>query len=412
MRAEKGEQTSVKYIQDPKQKRRLTFGLIFLVIMTMILLEELGLGFIENDQPAGVSVYNAEQVAPGLNLFCSRDEPRAFLQHPDGRIVHEWHTLVGGSRKSGWHHVELLASGNLFAIVKDKGLLKLNENSDRIWQSPGGFHHDLDITPDGTILILERRLTDITWQGETFPVLGEFIVFLSPSGERLNHLSLTEILLPLVPDAHLDAAREFARTRPRKELTNDSDADIFHMNTLELLRRDLMGISAFSGVLLSAREIDTIFLIDLKTGELVWSFGPGVLDHQHQPTLLPNGNILTFDNGFSRGFSRVVEVDPETQTIVSSIERVKGKRFFSLIRGGSQRLANGNTLIVSGERAVALEITPTRDLAWLFKNPAYKVVRKQKMPFIDRSGLIYRMERIEDPSLLSFLNSPTPPIPK
>lgn len=377
--------------------------------MTMILLEELGLGFIENDRPAGVSVYNEEQVAPGLNLFCSRDEPRAFLQHPDGRIVHEWHTLIGGGQKNGWHHVELLPSGNLFAIVKDKGLLKLNKNSERIWQSPGGFHHDLDRTADGTILILERRLADITWKGETFPVLGEFITFLSPNGERLNHLSLTEILLPLVPEAHLNAAREFAKTHPRNELTNDSDADIFHLNSLELLRRDVMEIPAFSAVLLSAREIDTIFIIDLTTGHLLWSFGSGVLDHQHQPTLLPNGNILLFDNGFSRGFSRVVEVDPEMKAIVSSTHRVQGKRFFSLVRGNAQRLDNGNTLIVSGERAVALEVTPTNKLVWLFKNPEYKIVRKAKNSFIDRRGLIYRMERIEDLSLLSFLNSPISP---
>ncbi|MGA1192167.1 MAG: arylsulfotransferase family protein, partial [Bdellovibrionota bacterium] len=401
----------MKYIQDPKQKRRFISGLIFLVIMTMILLEELGLGFIENDRAAGISVYKEEQVAPGLNLFCSRDEPRAFLQHPDGRIIHEWHTLVGGSRKRGWHHVELLPSGNLFAIVKDKGLLKLNKNSDRIWQSPGGFHHDLDITPDETILILERRLTDITWQGKTFPVLGEFIVFLSPSGERLNHLSLTEILLPLVPDAHLNAAREFAKTHPRKELTNNTKADIFHMNTIELLRSDLMGIPAFSGVLLSAREIDTIFIIDLKTGELVWSFGPGILDHQHQPTFLPNGNILIFDNGFSRGFSRVVEVNPQTQEVVRTTDRVQGKSFFSIKQGGSQWLSNRNLLLVSGERAVALEITPTNKVVWAYKNPGYHLVRSRTMPLIERRGTIYRMERIEDPARLSFLNSPTPPIP-
>ncbi len=178
------------------------------------------------------------------------------------------------------------------------------------------------------------------------------------------------------------------------------------MNTLELLRSDLMGIPAFSGVLLSAREIDTIFIINLKTGALLWSFGPGVLDHQHQPTILPNGNILIFDNGLFRGFSRVLEVDPQTKAVVTSTERVQGKRFFSLIRGSSQRLKNGNTLIVSGERAVALEITPTDKLVWLFKNPAYKVVRRRKKPFIDRRGLIYRMERIEDPSRLSFLDSP------
>jgi hypothetical protein len=378
----------------------------------MILLGELHLSFIEDELPSGVSMHKEDEVAPGLNLFSSPDEPRAFLQHPDGRIVHEWHTLIGGRQRKGWHHVELLPSGNLFAIVKDKGLLKLNKNSDRIWQSPGSFHHDLDITPDGTILILERRLTDITWKGETFPILGESIVFLSPTGKRLDLLPLTEVLLPLVPDAHINAARTFAKTHARKRLRSNTAADIFHMNTIELLRSDLMGIPAFSAILLSAREIDTIFIIDLKTGELVWRFGPGVLDHQHQPTLLPNGNILIFDNGFSRGFSRVVEVNPQTQEVVRTTDRVQGKSFFSIKQGGSQWLSNGNTLIVSGERAVALEITPTNKVVWAYKNPGYHLVRSRTMPLIERRGTIYRMERIEDPSRLSFLDSPVRPIPE
>ena len=393
------------------RKMWLNFGIVFLTIMLIVSLEELWFGFIENNVPSGVSVYKQEKAAPGPNLFCSRDEPRAVLLHPDGRILHQWYSLIGGKRDKGWHHVELLPEGDLFAIVKDKGLLKLDKMSQRIWQSPGMFHHDLDTNDASEILILERELTDITWKGDTFPILGEFIVFLSQNGTRLRRISLNETLLPLVPDSHLEAARKFAQNNPRKELTNDTYADIFHVNSIEILRQDLLGIPAFSALLLSAREINTIFIIDLATGALLWSFGPGVLDHQHQPTLLSNGEILIFDNGQKRDWSRVIELTPDSGVIHSSIERVNGKRIYSFVRGGAQRLKNGNTLIVSGERAVALEVTPEHELVWFYKNPEYRVVRKRKAPFIDRKGLIYRMEKIEDPSLLLFLDDlrKTPP---
>ena len=36
---------------------------------------------------------------------------------------------------------------------------------------------------------------------------------------------------------------------------------------------------------------------------------------QHAPTPLPNGNLLIFDNGTLRGYSRVIELNPLTEEI-------------------------------------------------------------------------------------------------
>ena len=58
-----------------------------------------------------------------------------------------------------------------------------------------------------------------------------------------------------------------------------------------------------------------IGVIDRQTGTIVWAWGPGVIDGQHIPHMLPNGHILLFDNGALRGHSRVLELDPLTETV-------------------------------------------------------------------------------------------------
>jgi len=51
-------------------------------------------------------------------------------------------------------------------------------------------------------------------------------------------------------------------------------------------------------ILFSCRTIDTIDVIDRRSGDVVWAWGPGVIDKQHMPAMLPSGNILVYDNGW------------------------------------------------------------------------------------------------------------------
>ena len=41
-----------------------------------------------------------------------------------------------------------------------------------------------------------------------------------------------------------------------------------------------------------------------------------------------------------------------------------GEPFYTSERGMSQRLPNGNTLIVNSERGTLLEVTPEKEIAW------------------------------------------------
>ena len=60
--------------------------------------------------------------------------------------------------------------------------------------------------------------------------------------------------------------------------------------------------------LISPRNLNTIYRLDRETGELEWGLGQqgdfemdddAVFWRQHAPEMLPNGNILLFDNGLS-----------------------------------------------------------------------------------------------------------------
>jgi hypothetical protein len=92
--------------------------------------------------------------------------------------------------------------------------------------------------------------------------------------------------------------------------------------------------------------------------------------------MLPNGNILIFDNGSSRralpqGFSRVIEVKPETNEIVWQYRDTPPANFYSPNISGARRLANGNTLITEGRFGRVFQVTPAGEVVWEYVNPFF-----------------------------------------
>ena len=138
------------------------------------------------------------------------------------------------------------------------------------------------------------------------------------------------------------------------------------------------------------RRMDLIAVVDLEGPRVVWSWGMGELEGQHQPTLLPNDHLLIFDNGESRGWSRVIEFDPLAQEIVWEYRTDPSTDFYSSSRGGSERLPNGNTLVTESNRGRVFEITQAGEIVWEFLNPE---VRR------NARGAIYRLHRLTNEEL-------------
>jgi hypothetical protein len=85
--------------------------------------------------------------------------------------------------------------------------------------------------------------------------------------------------------------------------------------------------------------------------------------------MLANGNILLFDNGNRRSYSRVLEIRPEDQAIVWDYTGNPRDSFYSMNISGAQRLPNGNTLVCEGRSARFFEVTPEKETVWEYVSP-------------------------------------------
>jgi outer membrane protein assembly factor BamB len=129
-------------------------------------------------------------------------------------------------------------------------------------------------------------------------------------------------------------------------------------------------------LLVSFRNISTVIRIDRQTGRIAWKLGAPPLSGQHAPHLLPNGHILLFDNGPHRvdesfPFSRVLEIDPATSTILWKYQEERQFFFFSPRISNARRLPNGNTLINEGNFGRFFEVTPDGEVVWEYVNPSF-----------------------------------------
>jgi hypothetical protein len=254
-------------------------------------------------------------------------------------------------------------NGDLLAIYDNIGMVKLDKNSNLLWEfADPSSHHDLDLGENGNIHVLTSKRTELPDLAEG-SVQEEFITVLSPDGKVLYSYSLIDLILN----------SSFANLLNRKVIkTGGFYGHILHANSLEIFNGSLEHKSPLfkkGNILVSILMLDTIAIFDLAKQQLVWALGSGLWKSQHQPTLLKNGNMLIFDNKDSENRSQVLEFDPFTQKVVWEYSREKENEFFSRTCGSNQRLANGNTLITETDMGRAFEVTHDKEIVWEYISP-------------------------------------------
>jgi len=125
------------------------------------------------------------------------------------------------------------------------------------------------------------------------------------------------------------------------------DSDWTHTNAVTRLEN--------GNTLISPRNFNCLVELDAE-GEVVDIIGEGYLDAQHDPEVLPNGNILVASHGRPQ---EVLEIDAKTDKIVWRFTMPKPQVW--PIRD-ADRLPNGNTLI-TGSTAI-VEVTPEKEIVW------------------------------------------------
>lgn len=159
---------------------------------------------------------------------------------------------------------------------------------------------------------------------------------------------------------------------------NTDDIDNVHTNGLEL---DLDG-----NILLSSRNMNEITKIDKITGEVIWRWGgkknqftfsskADTFAYSHDIRVLKNGNYTVFDNGTTHDptFSRAIEyrLDTDNMTATKVWEFSGDPTVFSAVKGSTQRLDNGNTIIGYGSLSMPglREVTPDGEIALQINYP-------------------------------------------
>ena len=333
-----------------------------------------------NLDKTSVTVYDRQTSCKGVNIYTFKDT--TYLVDMKGEILHTWN-LKQSDDYGGFYCVELLKNGDLLAIIGDgKGFIKLGWDSRIIWETNIYGHHDLYVKPNGDIYVLASTSDIVFFMGLPLPIRDDHIVVLTSEGEIKDriplypafkkHLRFRDVISIYTQAIELDNTLKIIMHKiVGKELFEKIGSLWFsHVNTVEIINKDINGVCKKGDILVSSRDMSLIGILNVEKSQFVWTWGPGFVCGQHQPTLLDNGNIMLLDNGWKkRNYSRIIELDPVTKEIEWEYKADPKENFFTFGRGSNQRLPNQNTLVTDTCSGRVFEITKDGRIVWEFYNP-------------------------------------------
>ena len=344
--------------------------------------------------PRGTTLYRPEQCANGYTLLFGG--LRVSLVDMNGRTANGWQ-LTTDITQHGTGRAKLLPNGNVLvsrgAMHSTDGVIEEYAwDGELVWRfiPEGGIphetylgpHHDVTRKANGNTLVICRhavpgaflkQVREPTWQNQT--IYGDTILEVDRRGRVVwewhshGHLDINHYRLLASPGWHAGPH-------------NSTVCDWTHVNTVRELPPNRWydaGDERFKpgNVMISPRQLDTVYIIDRDSGDIVWEYGGdyfGGLSGQHEPYMIGPGvpgagNVLIFDNGASpwkdlghAGKSYVLEVNPQSKELVWVYD--KGLEFHATYTSSSQRLWNGNTLICESAGRRVFEVTPECETVW------------------------------------------------
>jgi hypothetical protein len=372
------------------------------------------------------AIDKSDKTCDGFTLCLCSGGPRAVLIDMHGKVVHDWNPplrsiwpdpprLRGGSVEESavyFNDGRVFPNGDLLVLVEapvnpknpsnSLGLVKLDKDARVLWTYTADCHHAFDLGEDGTIYTLSYNflVRDLPHGLEYIPTpcMTDSVEVISPEGKQIKRIPILEAfkdspyapLLSSLEKPHLFSDLTVADSAVPPAVQDEMRRrDVLHTNAVKVLSRTLASkfpMFKAGQLLISPRHLDAIALLDPDSEKIVWA-ARGPWHAQHDPSFLDNGHLLLFDNLGSVKGSRVLEYDVQTQSFPWWYPGDSGKPFFTRIRGVTQRLPNGNTLIVSSDEGEVFEVTPGREMVWScsFGRVSLNCARRytpEKLPFL------------------------------
>ncbi len=234
----------------------------------------------------------------------------------------------------------------------------------RIWELNLTVHHDAAISQNKTYL-LSKEIKMFKGKKVEFDTIlvvsdeGKVIEKWSSFDNREKIDSLNKKFIPL----------------GYNETCIGGEFDYYHINSIQVIpENDLEKKDKRfkkGNWLVSVSYANMVIILDNER-KIVWSYGPETLDYIHGPRMLKNGNILVFDNGATRNYSRVIEINPPTKKIVWEYSPVGSDSFFTYFGGFAQPLDDGGFFITDTENGRVFEINRQKEILWEWYSPKWE----------------------------------------
>ena len=356
--------------------------------------------------PTGVLLYDKPNSYDGYTLFSPMGSRTVYLIDMEGQVVHTWKTeYTPGSYAMLLENGNLLRGGSLQGAPAAFGgaggiVQEIDWDGKVVWEyklmtQDAVQHHCFSRMPNGNTLILawERKSVDAFIEKgrdpKTIPVAGpgmggrinndfwvDFVREVNPKGETVWEWHVWDHVGkgPYNFDINYVLRDTMAG--------NSGSYDWTHFNAVEY-------VAESDQILLNSRNFSEFYLVDHKTGKMVYRWGnpsaygqgraPSWLDNgdqkvfgNHNATPLGRNRFLVFDNGSERAEgnrSAVVEVDARTGNIEWEYTASVANSFYTARQGAAQRLPNGNTLVTSSNHGHLFEVTKDKHIVWDYVNP-------------------------------------------
>jgi hypothetical protein len=326
--------------------------------------------------PTGVTIHHPHATWPSNTVFPAPDGTVCEIDM-NGAVVRTWRPLVPHEPLS---LARPLGHGRILALSGTQRIVELDAANTLLWSYsvPAGYtvHNDVQrLANDNTLILCSQRIT----RPEISPLelIDDLVIEVDRNGA---------IVWEWFAWQHF---AEFELSDAERAGIAAKGGDWAHVNSADLLPPNSHRLDAFfqGNLILSMRFLNRVITADHGRGDVLYVLR-GVTQGQHDarmigPGLPGAGNLLMFDNGSgtgyaippmsTRGYSRVLEVDPISGRIVWFYDATRTGlnrfRFSSYVMGGAQRLANGNTLICDAVVGRLFEVTPAGLIAWEYLSP-------------------------------------------
>jgi hypothetical protein len=319
------------------------------VIDDPLQLDEMHLELLDLDPQSWVRQYSPERSIAGYNLVLYRRRVPLIVDM-NGRVVHSWPQV----RTTG--RVRLNRDGSLAVIGVDNLIKEYTWNGELTWhfQLPDKHHlphHDLIRMRNGNYLILAHdghSHTDYLLEVDRDGAVVWEWWFEDHAADFLNWDSNS------MDPSHTNSIRELPANR-----WYDGGDDRFKPGN----------------ILVSPRTLNTIFIIDKASGDVVWTHSQD-LDGQHEAVMIERGLrrpglIMVFNNGLENlsdyRRSRVQIINPVTGELVWEYG---SDFFFSSVGGTAQPLPENSVLVTSSHGGRVFEVKGRGRIVWEWAPPS------------------------------------------